>query len=118
MLMRLTDREAIRRYLRALRREQLLARVRGGEERIVRLLLAQTIAVDAAPQVDHYSAHAAPLDYLLSLLDQPQLRDRVSAVAIDLSLLGEDDRKLLTQVLTRADAICSLRASRTAPLAY
>lgn len=110
MLTQLTDREAIRRYLRALRREQLLARVQRDEQRVERLLLAQTIAVDAAPGVDHDSAHAAPLDYMLSLLDQPQLRDRVSAISIDLPSLDPDDRGRLTQILLRADAICRLRA--------
>jgi hypothetical protein len=87
MLTQLTDRETIRRYLRALRREQLLARVQRDEERIERLLPAHTIAVDAAPDADYYSASAAPLGYMLSLLDEPHLRDRVSAISIDLPSL-------------------------------
>jgi hypothetical protein len=107
MLSELTDCEAIRRYLRALRREQLLARVQRDEDRVERLLLAQTIAVDAA---DCYSADAAPLDYMLSLLDRPELRDRVSSISIDLSRLDDEDRNLLERVLTRADAICRLRS--------
>jgi hypothetical protein len=109
MLTRLTDRDAVRRYLRALRREQLLARVARDEDRVERLLLAQTIAVDAAPAVDYYSAHAAPLDYMLSLLDRPELRERVSAISIDVSRLDGEDRELLTRVLMRADAIHQLR---------
>jgi hypothetical protein len=71
--------------------------------------VAQTIAVDAAPGADYYSAHAAPLDYLLSLLDRPALRDRVSAISIDLSQLDADDRELLTHILLRAEAIHQLR---------
>jgi hypothetical protein len=98
MLTQLTDREAIRRYLRALRREQLLARVERDEDRVERLLLAQTIAVDAAPTVDYYSAQAAPLDYMLSLLDRPELRERVSAISIDVSRLDGEDRELLTRI--------------------
>jgi hypothetical protein len=109
MLTQLTDRDTIRRYLRALRREQLLARVERDEDRVERLLLVQTIAVDAAPAVDHYSAHAAPLDYMLSLLDRPDLRDRVSAISIDIARLDDEDRELLAEVLTRADAIHQLR---------
>jgi hypothetical protein len=110
MLTQLTDRETIRRYLRALRREQLLARVQRDEERVERLLVAQTVAVDAAPQTDHYSAHRTPLNYMLSLLDQPRLRNRVSAISIDLAVLNPDDRRLLKQILLRADVICRLRA--------
>src|ERR1044071_4208877 len=108
MLTQLTDREASRRYLRALRREQLLARVQRDEERVERLLLAQTIAVDAAPGTDYYSASAAPMDYMLSLLDQPELRDRVSAISIDLGGMKPQDRALLGQVLVRAarPAVC------------
>lgn len=69
------------------------------EARIERLLLVQTIAVDAAPGVDNYSAYAAPLDYMLYLLDQPKLRDRVSAISIDLPSPDRKDRGLLTQIL-------------------
>lgn len=112
MLTQLTDRETIRRYLRALRREQLLARVQRDEERVERLLLAHTIAVDAAPDADYYSASAAPLGYMLSLLDEPHLRDRVSAISIGLPSLEPEDRGLLMQILLRADAICRLRASQ------
>jgi hypothetical protein len=43
MLTQLTDREAIRRYLRALRREQLLARVERDEHRVERLPRADAI---------------------------------------------------------------------------
>jgi hypothetical protein len=109
MLTQLTDRDTIRRYLRALRREQLLARVGRDEDRVERLLMVQTIAVDAAPAVDYYSAHAAPLDYMLSLLDRPELRDRVSAISIDVARLHDEDRELLDRLLTRADAIHQLR---------
>ena len=90
MLIELTERDAIRSYLRAVRREQLRARVLGGE--------------------DHYSAVAAPLDYMLSLLDRPQLRNRVSRVAIDLAALDEHGRELLTGVLARLGAVDRLRS--------
>jgi hypothetical protein len=49
-------------------------------------------------------------EHMLSLLDQPQLRDRVSAISIDLSSLDPEDRGRLTQILLGADAICRLRA--------
>ena len=111
MLIELTERDAIRSYLRAVRREQLRAQVLGDEDRVQHLLAAQTIAVDAGPE-DHYSAVAAPLDYMLSLLDRPQLRDRVSRVAIDLAALDEHGRELLTGVLARLGAVDRLRASR------
>jgi hypothetical protein len=111
MLIELTDRDAIRSYLRAVRREQLRARVLGDEDRVGHLLAAQAIAVDAGPE-DHYSAVAAPLDYMLSLLDRPQLRDRVSRVAIDLAVLDERGRELLTGVLARLGAVDRLRSPR------
>lgn len=99
MLTQLTDREAIRRYLRALRREQLLARVQRDEGRVERLLSVQTVAVDAPPP-----------ESMLSLLDEPRSRERVSAITIDLARLEPGDRALLEQVLWRADAICRLRS--------
>lgn len=111
MLFELTEREAIRSYLRALRREQLRTRVLGREEQVVRLLAAQVIALDAGPE-DHYQAVAAPLDYMLSLLDRPRLRDRVSRVEVDLDALDDDARALLESLLARAGAIVRLRGSR------
>jgi hypothetical protein len=105
MLTQLTDRDVIRRYLRALRREQLLARVRRDEDRVQRLLGAQAVAVEGAPLVD-----------MGSLLERPDLRDRVSAIVVDEARLDGADRELLDRVLRRADAVCRLRRQQAAEL--
>jgi hypothetical protein len=51
---------------------------------------------------------------MLSLLDRPSLRRRVSAVMIDLSQLDDEGRILVAAVLARAGAIGRLRSPQLA----
>jgi hypothetical protein len=100
---RLPDRAACQAYLRALRNRQKSMRVRGGDEVLERLLLAQVVTIEPGAEDCYYGADTG-LSMWLSLLDRPELLARVSEVFVRKHLLGEAERALF-DVLTKTAGV-------------